>query len=241
SGEPTPGVSFLGFVGVDKTAVDFAVLGSINLRPLLEVRLPLVGHYPVSGDTSDWYTYLGADGYDGQGRKVGPVSAKVLPDILDIGADAYLMVRGKGIEHWPVQAPFIDLDQGFIIAFGFSLHQQFGMRPVAWADLYLGLDLMLVPSPLMFAGLGQASGSLHLGPFSLGVSAQAKFLAVSNDVYLWVQVTGRIELFFFDVEGTVTITFGGKEPKPFLPKADQHPLDRFEEVQLGGGTTERRR
>lgn len=235
------GISFLGFIGIDKTAVDFAVLGSINFKPLLEIRLPLVGHYPVSGDTSDWYTYLGADGYDGQGRKIGPVSAKVLPDILNIGADAYLMIRGDGIASWPVQAPFIDLDQGFVIAFGFSLHEQFGLRPIAWAELYLGLDLLLVPSPLMFAGLGRASGSLHLGPFSLGVSAEAKFLAVSSDVYLWVQVTGRIELFFFDIEGTVTITFGGDKPTPFLPKADLHPLDRFEEVQLGGGGTERRR
>ncbi len=238
---PTPGVSFLGFVGIDKTAVDFAVLGSIDLRPLLEIRLPLVGHYPVSGDTSDWYTYLGADGYDGQGRGIGPVSAKVLPDILGIGANAYLMVRGSGIRDWPVQAPFIDRDQGFLIAFGFSLHEQFGLRPIAWAELHLGLDLLLAPNPLTFAGLGRASGSLHLGPFSLGVSAEAKFLAVAADVYLWVQVTGRIELFFFDVEGTVTITFGGSEPKPFLPEADLHPLDRFEDIRREDGTTERRR
>ncbi len=228
---PVRGVSCLGFIGVDARAVDFAVIGSIDFKPLLEIRLPLVGHYPVAGDTSDWYTYLGADGYDGQGRKIGPVSLKVLPDILGFGADAYLMVRGKGILRWPVQAPFIDYDHGFVIAVGFSVHQNFGLRPIAWAQLYLGLDLLLVPSPLTFAGLGEANGALHLGPFALGVSADAKFIAVAQDVYLWVRVTGRIELFFFDIEGSVTITFGGDEAKPFLPPADQHPLDRYESFQ----------
>jgi len=241
SSPPTPGISLLGFIGVDANAVDFAVIGTMDFRPLLDIRLPLVGHYPRAGDTSDWYTYLGADGYKDQGREIGPVSAKVLPDILGLGADAYLMVRGKGISRWPVRAPFIDYDRGFVIAFGFSVQGQFGLRPIAWAELYLGLDLLFVPSPLTFAGHGGASGALHLGPFSLGVSAEAKFLAVASDVYLWVRVTGRIELFFFDIEGSVTITFGGNEPTPFLPPADQHPLDRYEEIDVGGGSRQRRR
>ena len=37
------------------------------------------------------------DGYTTpDGRQIGPVSLKVLPNILDIGADAYLMMRGSG-------------------------------------------------------------------------------------------------------------------------------------------------
>jgi hypothetical protein len=223
-----PGISFIGFIGVTAEAIDFAVVGSMDFRPLLQIRVPFAGHYPIQGDTSDWYTYLGADGYKGQGREIGPISAKVLPDILGIEADAYLMTRGKGIAGWPVVAPFVDLPDGFVIAFGFAVHSQFGLRPIAWAELFLGLDLLLIPDPLMFAGLGRASGGLHLGPFSLGVSAEVKFMATQADVYLWVQVTGRIELLFFDVEGTVTIAFGGTEPKPFLPPPEIHPLDVYE-------------
>ncbi len=229
SSEVVDGISFIGFIGVTPQAVDFAIIGSMNFKPLLEIRVPFVGHYPIQGDTSDWYTYLGADGYKGQGREIGPISAKVLPDILGIEADAYMMTRGKGIAGWPVAAPFVDLPDGFVIAFGFAVHSQFGLRPLAWAELFLGLDLLLIPDPLMFAGLGRATGGLHLGPFSLGVSAEAKFLATTSVTYLWVQVTGRIELLFFDVEGTVTISFGGTKPTPYLPTPPEiHPLEVYE-------------
>ena len=30
--------------------------------------------------------------------------------------------------------------------------------------------------------------------------------------YFWAEVSGRIELFFFDIEGKVTISFGDNEP-----------------------------
>jgi hypothetical protein len=232
---PQKGISFIGFVGVNPQAVDFAVIGSVDLKPLLEIRVPIAGHYPANGDVSDWYIYLGADGFKGQGREIGPISAKVLPDVLGIEAEAYLMTRGKGIISWPVSAPFVDLADGFVIAFGFAVHGQFGVRPIAWAEIFVGLDLLLVPDPLMFAGLGRAHGSLHLGPFSLSVSAVAKFLATEDIVYLWVEVTGRIELLFFDVEGTVTITFGDKEPAPILPPPEIHPLDRYELTQTDQG------
>jgi len=237
---PQPGVSFIGFVGVSSKAVDFAVIGSVILKPLLEIRVPIAGHYPIEVDVSDWYTYLGADGFKGQGRELGPISAKVLPDILGIEADAYLMTRGKGITRWPVSAPFIDLPDGFVIAFGFAVHGQFGFRPVAWAEIFVSLDLLMVPDPLTFAGLGKAHGSLHLGPFSLGVSAVAKFLATEDVVYLWVEVTGRVELLFFDIEATVTITFGDKEPAPILPPPGIHPLERYELVQTDQGPKRRK-
>jgi hypothetical protein len=226
---PAPkGISFLGFVAVDSAALSFGVLGQVDLQPLLLVRVPLAGHFPFTGDTSDWYTYLGADGAPVQGRGIGPISATVLPGILDVGADAYLMVRGSGIADWPYGRRLLSIGDGFVVAFGFSLQNTFGVKPVVWAELYASLDLLLASKPPTIAGFGQAGGSLNLGPFSLGVQAQVKFIVAAAQTYFWAEVTGRIELFFFDVEGTVTISFGDNEPALDLPQPDRHPLDRVD-------------
>ncbi len=221
------GVSFLGYIGLDSSALTFAVIGSVNLRPLLEIRLPLAGRFPFGNDADDWYTYLGADGYEHQGRGIGPIAAVVLPDLLGISAEAYFMLRGRGIENWPHgrDVPVLySLSDGFVLAFGFALEASFGAKPIAWAELHASLDLLIGAKPPTLAGFGAAGGSLNLGPFSLGVDARISFMAQSDTSYFWAEVTGRIELLFFDVEGTVTISFG--EPfTPAVPKPDRHPLD----------------
>ncbi|MEA5120016.1 MAG: hypothetical protein VB040_01950 [Propionibacterium sp.] len=227
---PPSGLSFPGFIGVDSTALSFGVLGVVDLRPLLEIRVPLVGHFPLQADSDDWYVYLGADGAPVQGRSMGPISAKVLPGILDIGADAYLMLRGRGIADWPYgrgsAAAQLTITDGFVATFGFGVQTMFGVRPIAWAELFASLDLLLGTKPPTLAGFGRAGGSLHLGPFSLGVQAAVNFMVREQASYLWAQVTGRIELLFFDLEATVTLAFGD-EPQLTLPDADRHPLDRF--------------
>lgn len=234
---PGPGVSFLGFIGVDAKALTFGVLGSVKLEPLLKIQVPLAGHFPFEkGEVDNWYLYLGADGAPMQGRQIGPISARVLPDILGdkMGADAYLMLRGRGLEGWPhgraLPAGPVQVD-GFVVAFGFALQSIFGVPPIAWAELYASLDLLLGTKPPTLAGFGRAGGSLHLGPFSLGVEAQVNYMARRGETveqYFWAEVAGRIELLFFDVEGKVTISYGA-EPVLTLPDPDQHPLDRLDE------------
>lgn len=235
---PDWSISFLGFIGVDSEALNFGVLGSINLKPLLEIKVPLAGHFPFK-ETDDWYIYLGADGAPVQGRSIGPIMACVLPDILDVGADAYIMLRGKGIEAWPhgraLPGGPLTLREGFVLAFGFSLQSIFGVKPIVWAELYASLDLMIGAKPPTLAGFGRAGGSLNLGPFSLGVEAQVYFIVRENEQYFWTEVTGRIELLFFDIEGKVTIAFGN-EPKLTLPDPDLHPLDRLNAAGVREGS-----
>jgi len=226
---PSAGISFVGFVAVDSDALSFGLFGEVNLKPLLDVRVPIAGHFPFQGDTSDWYTYLGADGAPVQGRSIGPISARVLPDVVNVGADAYFMVRGKGMLDWPYGRRLLSISDGFVVAFGFSLQNTFGVKPVVWAELYASLDLLIASKPPTLAGFGQAGGSLNLGPFSLGVQAQVKFILAEAIQYFWAEVTGRIELFFFDIEGKVTIAFGDKDPPLALPAPDRHPLDRYDE------------
>lgn len=226
---PSEGISFLGFIGIDATALNFGVLGHVKLDPLLEVKVPVTGYFPFK-QTDNWYLYVGADGYHGDGRDIGPISAKVLPGILDIGADAYLMFRGRGIIGWPYGRPvqFPPINDGFVVAFGFALQSRFGASPIAWAELHASVDLLLASRPPTLAGFGSAGGSLHLGPFSAGVQAQLSFIAQGALRYLWAEVRARIELLFFDVEGKVTLSYG-TSGLPQLPPPDRHPLDRFDD------------
>ena len=60
------------------------------------------------------------------------------------------------------------------------------------------------------------------------MQAQVKFIVADAVNYFWAEVTGRIELFFFDIEGHVTISFGDNEPALNLPAPDRHPLDRVD-------------
>ena len=236
---PSWGISFLGFLGVDSEALSFAVIGTVDLTPLLLVKVPIAGHFPFT-ETDNWYTYLGADGYPDQGRSIGPISATVLPGILDVGAEAYVMMRGRGIAAWPYGrslpgAP-LTLSDGFVLAFGFALQSVFGAKPIAWAELYASLDLLVGAKPTTLAGFGRAGGSLNLGPFSLGVQAKVSFFAQDDTRYFWAEVTGRIELLFFDIEGTVTISFGTSE-EPDLPPPNRHPLDLFDADGRRAGST----
>ena len=236
---PSAGISFLGFIGIDADALSFGVLGQVSLKPLLEIRVPIAGHFPFRKDASDWYVYLGADGAPDQGRSIGPISAKVLPGILDSGADAYVMLRGKGIKGWPngrsLPSGPINILDGFVLAFGFGLQEVFGVKPIVWAELYASVDLLIGAKPPTLAGFGRAGGSLNLGPFSLGVEAQVAFMVREGQSFFWAEVTGRIELLFFDIEGTVTISVGDK-PQLTLPPPDLHPLDRLDKAGNRAGS-----
>ncbi|MGY5775083.1 hypothetical protein [Rhizobium sp. LEGMi135b] len=228
---PAPdGISFLGFIGVDAEALAFGVLGSVVLDPLLKIAIPISGRFPFGDDADDWHLYLGDDG-----RSLGPISARVLPSTLNVGADAYLMFRGRGIDAWPHGRAKLTIPDGFVAAFGFSVQSNFGVPPIAWAELFASLDLLLGAKPPTLAGFGHAGGSLHLGPFSLGVEAQINFMAQQNVTYFWAEVTGRIELLFFDIEGTVTLAFGDI-PKLVVPPPDRHPLDKLDATGMRVGT-----
>lgn len=243
--EDGPGYSALGLFTLDSSSIDFAVIASGNFAPLLTVTVPMAGHFSRSSG-ADWFVYLGADGAPRDGRAIGPVSVKVLPGILDVGADAYFMVRGDGIEDWPhgravPGGPW--KAQGFVVAFGFALHDVFGPKPVAYAELNASLDLLLGTNPLTLAGFGSAGGSLHLGPFSAGVQASVAFRhqeqtgGLVGKNYLWAEVVARIELLFTHIEGRVTISHGDGKGRVEVPEPLGHPLDRLNDNKVTVGTT----
>lgn len=225
-----PGLSLLGAVVVDQSdGVTIGLKGQLNVPVLLEVQVPLGAHFPVAkGKTDDWFIYLGSDGYRDasppDGRGLGPMRATVLPELIGARADAYLMLRGRGIQKWPRGGP-ITIAEGLVIAFGFGFETAIGPKPVAWAEVHASADLLLATHPLTLAGFGAAGGSLHLGPFSVGVDATLSLLKVENaPAFMHARLCGHIDLLFTEIEGCVEMSIND-EPKLTVPLPDVHPLD----------------
>jgi hypothetical protein len=233
--DPDPvGVNFRGVLAVDAAdGVTFALKGSYHVPVLLKVEVPIAARFPFR-DPSDWFIYIGSDGYDdGKGRAMGPVRVDVLPDIMPVHADGYLMLRGAGLPNWPRGKGPSGAD-GFVLAFGFSFLTSVGFRPVAWAEVHASADIMLATRPLILAGFGEAGGSLNLGPFSIGLDAHLAFvIAAGQEPYFFAQLCGHIDLFFFDLEGCVEISIHS-EPAFDLPPPAAHPLDRLEGDVVAG-------
>ena len=237
------GFAFKGVVVVDAAdGVTVGLKGTLSVPVLIEAVVPLGAHFPFSRpgvDAADWFINLGADGYVNparpDGRGSGPIRATVLPDLMPTEADAYLMQRGKGIDRWPRNQPgAISIADGFVLALGFGFESTIGIRPLVWADIHASLDVLLATRPLTLAGFGEVGGSLNLGPFSIGVDADLRFLVAENaDPYIHARICGRIDLFFTDIEGCAEISLHS-EPKHEVPLPDVHPLDDVENGAVVG-------
>jgi len=235
-----PGLVFLGVVVIDPAdGVTIGLKGQLIVPVLLKVVVPLGAHFPTSkGQSDNWYIYLGADGYDSgltppDGRVLGPMRAEILPDIVGTEADAYVMFRGRGITKWPRGGP-VTVTDGLVIAFGFGFEYVIGVKPIAWAEIHAGADILIATHPLTLAGFGTAGGSLNLGPFSVGVDASISLLAVENhDPYIHAQLCGHIDLFFTEIEGCVEMSINS-EPDVTLPLPDVHPLDDVQNSEIVG-------
>jgi hypothetical protein len=223
------GLRFMGVVVVDSSdGVTIGLKGELVVPVVLNVTVPLGAHFPFT-QPDNWYVYLGADGYPLDGRGMGPMRAVVFPDLIGLSADAYLMLRGRGMQKWPRGGP-ISIADGLVIAFGFGYDTTIGEKPIAWADVHASADILLATHPLTLAGFGAVGGSLNLGPFSIGVDATLNLLAVENtNPYVQAKLCGHIDLFFTDVEGCVEISINNK-PALEVPLPDVHPLD---DVQNG--------
>ncbi|HEX8868250.1 MAG TPA: hypothetical protein VF821_21510, partial [Lentzea sp.] len=150
----------------------------------------------------------------------GPVRVRVLPDLLDLGAEAFLMVHGKDIHNVGGRSDF-DLN-GFAVAFGAGFHAVFGAG-IIWLELAADAQFGIGTSPLVVRGHGHLEGSLHLGPVSIGASADIDAQIGPGDAR-WAKfsVCGEVDLFFFEISGCVTITIGDEDTS--VPDPGTWPL-----------------
>ncbi len=132
----------MGVVVVDPAdSVTIGLHGQLNIPVVLHVDIPVGARFPTTkADSDNWYIYLGSDGYrdavPADGRGLGPIRAEILPDLVGAQADAYAMLRGRGIQHWP-RGGQITIADGLVIAFGFGLEYIIGVKPIAWAEVHM--------------------------------------------------------------------------------------------------------
>lgn len=223
------GPKFLGLVVIDPAdAVTIGLVGSYEIPVLLDLKVPIGARFPTKNNLSHWFIYIGADGYPAEDRAAGPIRATVLPDIAGQHADAFVMMRGHGITAFGRGRQPVTVSNGFVLAFGFGFEIVFGVEGLIWAEVHASADILLATNPLLLAGFGQVGGSLNLGPISIGVDAQLEFrLEEAQDPYLFAQVCGHVDLFFFEIEGCVEIEFASP-PVRTVPLPSEHPLERRE-------------
>lgn len=215
-----PELRITGALAADGAALTLGMRATYRIPVLLEVVVPVGARYPYGG--ANWYVHLGTDGHPS--RPPGPVSARVLPDLLDVGGWGFVMVHGDGIPD--VAGTGRDLG-GFALAAGIGATVVLGVPPLAWADISAHFVAAVASDPFVLIVKGGVSGGLHLGPFSLGISADADLQVGPGDSrYLKVRVCGEIDLWLTSISGCVQVETGTPVTELPDPSAEAWPFPR---------------
>jgi hypothetical protein len=214
--QPVGSGAITGVLVYDNSGVLIGVRGHYEVKPLLEILLPVDAVFPKA--SPDWKIHVGSDGANG--RTPGPVQVKILPDLLNLGAEAFLMVHGDGI---PNVGGRLDFNlKGFSVAFGAGFHAVYGAGLI-WLELAADAQFGIGTAPLVVRGHGHLEGALHLGPVSIGASADIDAQVGPGDTR-WAKfsVCGEVDLFFFEISGCVDVTIGAEDKS--VPPPDIWPM-----------------
>lgn len=237
--ESGPSATLLGLLAIDPTAVKVGIRGRYDLRRVIRAEIPISAYFPLGGSDRAWYIRIGSDGV--AGRTGSPVLMTLLPGILDFRIWAYLMIEQRELPSLGGE-PSLSF-QGFSIGFGCGWEVEWSAGPIrlsASARLLVGLGTR----PFLLAGQVRLRGELSLVIVSLSVSAQLDFRVTeaqdgSGTIYAWLhgQVCARLNLFFFSVEGCLSLTIGRLPPAPVL--APPPPLAGVDLTDHGGAVVAR--
>ncbi len=210
---PTGGLRVLGLLVVDQDGIALSLRGEFMIKRLLQVTIPIAAYYPYG--KNNWFLRIGSDSVDNRGP--GPIQALLLPEFLDIKGYAYLMLHGDGITNLGNTGLSLN---GFALGMGFGFDMLIPMG-IIFLEMSAQAVVGIATKPFMFIGLGSLQGTLHLGPFSLGVSSEVKFQVGPGDQRVfYLKVCGEIDLWFTTLRGCVEIgtsTIRDGVPDPMDP------------------------
>jgi hypothetical protein len=200
-----------------------------KIDPLLQIRIPVEAFFNFN-DVKDWHLFLG--------RYQDPVHAKILEVFEGTG---YLMISGNGISGIP-KLPAVS---GFSIATGLHVSFVWGSKSIGlYAELAAGFDAIVGFGPFCLAGVLYVRGSLHL--FIIDISAWAELrVAVGEDAQgnklsrIEGEICGRIDFFFFSIEGCVGFALGASSvpvPEPPPLATGLKLISRSPALVVGTGT-----
>jgi len=206
--------------------VTIAVEGKYEIPHIVITTVPVGAHFPTR--SANWFIHLGSDGYastPSESREGGPVRSIFMPELIGQSSDAYLMMRGNGINKWPRGGPYSFGPGSFVLAFGVGFDIVYGLKPVLWADVFARVDILVATHPLSFVGVGTIGGGLHIGIFSVGIDATVHVVLVDGTPpHLKADLCGSIDLFFDTIRKCVSLEFGSPTPSR-MPEPSEHPLD----------------
>jgi hypothetical protein len=227
-----------GVLVIDKKAVTAGLVGKYTIPVLLDAEVPAGARFPFD-KPSQWEARLGGDGDD---KRSGPVKIRILPDLLDLEAWAFLMAFGDAATTVgaTLAPPGFALD-GLSLAFGAGVDVHWEAGPFSF-DAHGVLLAVLTHKPpppgsdarpWMLAGLAEIRGSVDLGPVSIGASARLDVIVSDSPIVLYghAKACASVDLWLFEVEGCVEFDIGDR-PLPDVP-VPESPL-------LGVQLTDRR-
>lgn len=216
---PRPGTrgtdtgTFLAVIELSPDSLTIGIVVEYKIKPLLEVRVPVEAFFDFK-QLSNWHLDIGA---------IPPKTPASIKFLFNLRADGYLMIHGNGICDFPLR-PL----RGFSVAAGVRAALTWGLEDIG---LYLKIaaqaDVGISFKPFLIVGKMKVSGELHLFIIGIEASASADVLITDNDFYVYAEVCGKVDFFFFDVEGCVALELGSKpkqlpEPEPMVRAMSLH-------------------
>lgn len=231
---PNSSLALLGIVAVDPTAVGIAIQGKYTLKKVLELEVPIGAYFPLQSSGVGAYVRVGSDGAGG--RPDRPVTLRILPEVLDLRAFSFFMVEERNL-HDLGGKDWLDFE-GFSIGFGAGMSIKWGGGPI-YLKASMSLLVGLGTRPLVLAGGIYVQGELRLVVITVSVSGEIEAMITESGSQLSGEFCGKVDFFFFSVEGCVSFNVGSQ---PTIPAPPPEPLvsglvlsDKFSRV-VGDGT-----
>lgn len=172
-----------------------------EVKELIEIKLAIELYFSWD-DPAKWHLYFGT------------VQQPATAEILGIcRGGGYFMIAGDEIKDFPVGETKKITLPGVAVAVGIFASMVWGSKPVGlYLEVAARADLGVAFSPFFMIGAFKLKGGLHLWIVSIEASAALTISASETTAYFEGEVCGRVDLFFFEVEGCVDVSVGN-EPK----------------------------
>ncbi|HEY3436718.1 MAG TPA: hypothetical protein VGK35_03410, partial [Actinotalea sp.] len=212
--------TFLAVLDLDfgRGTITIGVVAAYEIKSLLTVRVPVTAFFSTN-DLDAWFVDLGTN--------TEPVTVSIL-DVFE--GTGYLMIHGDGTTVHIPELPVVT--QGLTIAVGFHLRAVLmGSKSVGlYLEVAAGFDAVVSFSPFAIGGHISVSGELRLWIIGISASASLTVLVgpqkvdegtptehIEDRTYIHGEVCGKVDFFFFSVEGCVSLTIGDNNPAPLVP------------------------
>jgi hypothetical protein len=227
--EGTQSGNITGLIVINDEGVKIAVLAQYSIPDLLEVKIPFSANFPASLRGS--YVRLGSDGQVAHERFGEPVTATLLPGILDAKVWSYLMIEQDGLISLGGDDRFSF--EGFSVGFGAGWGIEWSAGPIklsASAKVLVGFGT----DPLLVKGGVFVAGELDLVVLSISARGELILTYFAGEVYLEGEFCGEVDCFFFSIEGCVGVQIGTESapapPAPPPPVVSVSLTDRCDRV-----------